>query len=48
MGIWTYRGLFEMRDYSYVERGKRKVYEFVFTITEQNLDDAENIIPEDD
>jgi hypothetical protein len=41
MGIWTYRGLFEMRDYTLVERGRRKVYEFVFTITEQVLEDAE-------
>lgn len=41
MGIWTYRGLFEMRDYSIVERGGRRVLEFVFTITEQNLEEAE-------
>ncbi len=40
-GIWTYRGLFEMRDYSFVERGGRTVYEFVFTITEQKIEDAE-------
>lgn len=37
MGIWTYRGLFEMRDYASVNRGGRMVYEFVFTITEQNV-----------
>jgi hypothetical protein len=41
MGIWTYRGLFEMKDYSVVERGGRRVFEFVFTITEQKLSDAE-------
>lgn len=41
MGIWTYRGLFEMRDYSFMVRGNRKVYEFVFTITEQNIEEAE-------
>jgi len=41
MGIWTYRGLFEMRDYSFVSRGRRKVYEFVFTITEQEVEAAE-------
>lgn len=41
VGIWTYRGLFEMRDYEVVERGQRKVFEFVFTITEQKLEDAE-------
>lgn len=40
MGIWTYRGLFEIRDYSIVERGNRKVFEFVFTITEQIIEDA--------
>jgi hypothetical protein len=40
MGIWTYRGLFEIRDYSYVERTNRMVYEFVFTITEQMLENA--------
>lgn len=41
MGIWTYRGLFEMRDYSFIVRGRRKVFEFVFTITEQKLEEAE-------
>lgn len=40
MGIWTYRGLFEMRDYSFVDRGGRKVLEFVFTITEQSVESA--------
>jgi hypothetical protein len=40
MGIWTYRGLFEMRNYSVIERGGRKVYEFVFTITDQDLEHA--------
>lgn len=41
MGIWTYRGLFEMEDYSLTERAGRKVFEFVITITEQRLADAE-------
>ncbi len=41
MGIWTYRGLFEMRDYQFVERGGRKVYEFEFRITDQKLEVAE-------
>jgi hypothetical protein len=40
MGIWTYRGLFEMRNYSIIERNQRKVYEFVFTITEQKIEEA--------
>lgn len=39
-GVWTYRGLFEMRDYSIVHRGDRNVIEFVFTITEQDLEEA--------
>jgi len=37
MGIWTYRGLFELRDYDYVERNGRRVFEFVLTITDQDL-----------
>jgi len=41
MGIWTYRGLFEMRDYDFTERGRRKVYEFVFVVTDQELEEAE-------
>lgn len=40
MGIWTYRGLFEMRDYTFVERDGRKIYEFTFTITDQVLSNA--------
>lgn len=36
-GIWTYRGLFEMRDYAYLEKGNRKVFEFVLTVTDQDL-----------
>lgn len=40
MGIWTYRGLFEMRNYSVVHRSGRKVFEFMFTITEQKLNEA--------
>lgn len=41
MGIWTYRGLFELKDYGYIERGGRRVFEFVLTITEQNLESAQ-------
>ncbi len=41
MGIWTYRGLFEMKDYEFIDRYGRKVYEFVLTITDQELDDAQ-------
>jgi len=44
MGIWTYRGLFEMRGYSIIERGRRKVFEFVFTITEQDIREAEKYL----
>lgn len=40
MGIWTYRGLFEMTDYGIVIRVGRSVFEFVFTITEQELEKA--------
>lgn len=36
-GIWNYRGLFELRDYNYIERDGRKVFEFVLTITDQDL-----------
>lgn len=36
-GIWNYRGLFELRDHQIVERGGRKVFEFVLTITDQDL-----------
>ncbi len=39
-GIWTYRGLFEISDYLFIQRGRRNVYEFVLTITEQELSDA--------
>lgn len=46
MGIWTYRGLFEMRDYQFVERGGRKVFEFVLTITDQDIKTAEKHQPE--
>lgn len=37
-GIWNYRGLFELRDYDYVERGGRRVYEFVLSVTDQEID----------
>lgn len=36
-GIWNYRGLFELKDYSYQVRDGRKVFEFVLTIADQNL-----------
>lgn len=39
-GIWTYRGLFEMIDYESIERGGRHVFEFVLSITEQELEAA--------
>lgn len=41
MGIWTYRGLFEMRDYALINREGRLVYEFVLTITDQNVATAQ-------
>jgi len=37
MGIWNYRGLFELKDYGYVDRGGRQVFEYVLTITDQDL-----------
>ncbi len=40
-GIWTYRGLFEMIDCQFIERDGRNVYEFTFTITDQNVGVAE-------
>lgn len=40
MGIWTYRGLFELQDYRYVERDGRNVFEFVLTITDQDVKTA--------
>ena len=40
-GIWTYRGLFEMRDHDYVDRNGRKVFEFVLTITDQKIKSPE-------
>lgn len=39
-GIWTYRGLFEMKSYSIVHREGRNIFEFVLTITEQDLRQA--------
>jgi hypothetical protein len=36
-GIWTYRGLFELRDYQYIQRDARNVFEFVLTITDQDI-----------
>lgn len=40
MGIWTYRGLFEMKNYAVVHRGGRNVFEYTFTVTEQQLERA--------
>jgi 5-methylcytosine-specific restriction endonuclease McrA len=40
-GIWNYRGLFELKDYDYLERDRRKVFEFVLTVTDQNIKIAE-------
>lgn len=37
-GVWNYRGLFELIDYSYIERGNRKVFEFVLKITSEEID----------
>ena len=34
-----------MKDYSYVNRGQRNVFEFVFTITEQELREAKKDLP---
>lgn len=39
-GIWTYRGLFELQDYRYVERDGRNVFEFELTITDQDVKTA--------
>lgn len=39
-GIWTYRGLFELKDYNFIDRGGRKVFEFTLTITDQELDET--------
>ncbi len=39
-GIWTYRGLFEMIDYRFIDREDRKVFEFTLTVTDQRLDEA--------
>lgn len=36
-GIWSYRGLFELKQYKYIKRGDRNVFEFILTITEQDL-----------
>jgi hypothetical protein len=44
-GIWTYRGLFELKDCNYTDRGGRKVFEFTMTITDQKIDIA-NKYPE--
>lgn len=41
-GIWTYRGLFEMKDYDYINRQERKVFEFMFSITDQDVDIAKD------
>ncbi len=36
-GIWNYRGLFEIKDYNFINREGRYVFEFVLTITEQDV-----------
>ena len=41
-GIWNYRGLFELLDYAYIERGGRKVFEYTLTITEQDRVEHKN------
>ena len=35
MGIWNYRGLFELKEYAFIQRGDRKVFEFILTITDR-------------
>lgn len=37
-GIWNYRGLFELMDYSLIDRGGRKVFEFLLRITSEEVD----------
>lgn len=41
MGIWNYRGLFEMRDFDYIERDGRYVFEYILSITNQDLQKAQ-------
>lgn len=40
-GIWNYRGLFEMKEYDYIERDGRYVFEFTLTLTNQDVKRAE-------
>lgn len=40
-GIWNYRGLFELKDCTTIERGGRNVFEYVLTITDQNIEIAQ-------
>lgn len=40
-GIWNYRGLFELKDYKFIQRGSRKVFEFTLTITDQDFESAQ-------
>lgn len=37
MGIWNYRGLFELRGYEFILRNGRTILEFVLTITDQDI-----------
>jgi len=36
-GIWNYRGLFEMADYGFIQRGERKVFEFRLHISDKSV-----------
>jgi len=45
MGIWNYRGLFEITDYEYMERGGRRVFEYILSITDQDITIAEKHNP---
>lgn len=38
MGIWNYRGLFELSDYDYTERQGRYVFEFILKLTNQDIE----------
>lgn len=45
MGIWNYRGLFELKDCHIIERGGRSVFEYVLTITDQDIKTAQKHHP---
>jgi hypothetical protein len=51
-GVWSFKGLFELVDYSYEKLGSRKVFKFKFHLTEEtensnlsNLRERSRIIP---